>query len=137
MADPVPDGRPFPPGEYPLIVIGSSHRSGVGRVLAGTTAERLLHLFALMPHAEHHVAQIVAAKQFHLMFGERAARDLEQHLGDALRQRLHPRGQTSGEYDDRQAHEKRTFVPSKSNRIRTSSMPALRMAARNRERSSA
>jgi nucleotide-binding universal stress UspA family protein len=26
-----------------LIVIGSSHRSGVGRVLAGTTAERLLH----------------------------------------------------------------------------------------------
>lgn len=26
-----------------LIVIGSSHRGGVGRVLAGTTAERLLH----------------------------------------------------------------------------------------------
>ena len=26
-----------------LIVIGSSHRSGVGRVFAGTTAERLLH----------------------------------------------------------------------------------------------
>jgi nucleotide-binding universal stress UspA family protein len=26
-----------------LVVIGSSHRSGVGRVLAGTTAERLLH----------------------------------------------------------------------------------------------
>jgi hypothetical protein len=26
-----------------LIVLGSSHRSALGRVLAGTTAERLLH----------------------------------------------------------------------------------------------
>ncbi len=40
-----------------LIVLGSSHRSALGRVMAGTTAERLLHgapcAVALAPHGFH------------------------------------------------------------------------------------
>ena len=49
--------------EATLIVVGSSHRGNVGRVLAGTTAERLLHgspcPVAVVPKGHGHQAQQV------------------------------------------------------------------------------
>ena len=62
------------------------------------------------------------------MLGERPAGDLDERLRNRLGERPQPRRQAAGEDGDRQAHANSTFVPSKSNRNRTSSRPAAVMA---------
>ena len=73
-----------------------------------------------------------ALQQLDLVHGERPAGHLDERLRDRLGDGPQPRGQAAGENRDRQAHANRTFVPSKSKRKRTSSRPALPIAARSR-----
>src|SRR4030095_7427628 len=74
------------------------------------------NLLAEMAEAENHAADPMAFEQLDLMLGERAARDVQKNLRDAIGQRVQARGHPPGQYGDRQTHENSTLVPSKSKR---------------------
>ena len=99
-------------------------------VPARAVAERLAQHLAEVPGQEDDVGEPVAAQQLDLVLGERTPGDLDERLGNALGHRLQARRQPARQDRDRQAHEKSTLVPSKSNRKRTSSRPAVAIAAR-------
>ena len=99
---------------------------------APAIANRLPNLFAEMPDAEDDALDAARAKERQLMLRERPARHLDQRLGHRRGVRSQARRQAAGENRDGQHHANRTLVPSKSKRKRTSSSPALLIAARSR-----
>ena len=74
----------------------------------------------------------LVAEPGELVLDERPAGNLDERFRDRLGHRTQARGEPAGKNRDRKAHAKRTFVPSKSKRNRTSSRPALAIAARSR-----
>src|SRR5262249_10430954 len=87
-------------------------------------ADGLLHLLSQVAQAEDDPAHPLVAQLAELVVDERPAGHLQQALGCLLRQRSQPGRQAAGQDGTRQStHWKTTFVPSKSNRNRTSSRP--------------
>src|SRR5262249_44835462 len=87
-------------------------------------------LIAEMADTKDHVRYTVTSEQFELMGREGLAADVDERLGPVFRQRPETGRQSTGKNGDRQHQEKRTLVPSKSNRNRTSSSPACFIASR-------
>ena len=99
---------------------------------AAAVAEFALNHFAEIADAQHGAADAARVEQFELMRQKRFARDGHERFGDFFRDGPQPRGESAGENGDgnveRRAHEMTSFVPSKSNRKRTSLSPAWRIA---------
>ena len=95
-------------------------------------AERGFDLIGAVPDEPGHVSHSVLLQEFELVNGKRLVRHFDERFRNSLGNRPESRGQTSGKHGDRKAHASSTFVPSKSKRNRTSSRPALHMAARSR-----
>ncbi len=87
-------------------------------------AERVADHLAEMRHAEDHAVDALTPEPVQLVLRERPAGHLDERLRHRRRDGVEARGEAAGQDRDRQAHANRTFVPSKSNRKRTSSRPA-------------
>ena len=112
--------------ERPLAVARIPHAQAVRRPVA----DGGLHALAKMPEAEDHVRNAARLEQLELARRKRLARHVHERLRCVSGGLAQPRRQPARKNRDRQAHETSTFVPSKSNRNRTSSSPALRIAVR-------
>ena len=93
---------------------------------------RLLDLIRAIADQPDDVGDALGLQHLGLVLGKRPARDLDQRFRDRLGDGPQPGGQSAGENCNRQVHASRTLVPSKSNRKRTSSSPALAIACRTR-----
>jgi hypothetical protein len=85
-----------------------------------------------MADAQNGAPDATLIKHFKLMLQKRTARNRHERLGNFFGDGPQPRGESARENRhgnfQRRAHEMTSFVPSKSNRKRTSFKPDCRMA---------
>jgi hypothetical protein len=87
---------------------------------ARSVADRRLDLCAQMTDAQDDVADATAAEQLELMDEKGSARHVHERFRDVTCERAKPCCRAAGQDRDRQHYETSTFVPSKSNRNRSS-----------------
>src|SRR5262249_22774452 len=103
-----------------------------GEVPAASVADLFLNAFAKVGDAKDNLLNALTTEPFDLMFDERATADIDEGLRNGFGHRFQTGREPARQNRDRQAHANSTFVPSKSNRNRTSWSPALLIADRRR-----